>query len=141
MAKSNLSIQGIPTTFEELCRQLFWPRPLHDDVDYHNAAEVVDRLAMLKRRTKDQEDYLEAISTFIEKYDKELLDEHDTADAVETLRFLMEGHDMNASDLGRVLGNRSLGAAILRKDRTISNANAIKLGEYFKVSPSLFLGL
>jgi antitoxin component HigA of HigAB toxin-antitoxin module len=141
MAKPNLSIHAIPTTFEELCRQLFWPRPLHDDVDYHNAAEVVDRLAMLKRRNKDQEDYLEAISTFIEKYDKELLDEHDTADAVETLRFLMEGHDMNASDLGRVLGNRSLGAAILRRDRTISNANAIKLGEHFGVSPSLFLGL
>ena len=46
---------------------------------------------------------------------------------------------MTASDLGRVLGNRSLGAAILRGDRAISKANAIKLADYFKVSAALFL--
>ena len=66
MSKSIGSIRPIPATFAELCRQIFWARPLRDAVDYHNAAEVVDRLALLKRRTRDQEDYLEAISTFIE---------------------------------------------------------------------------
>jgi len=114
---------------------------LRDAVDYHNAAEVVDRLALLKRRTGDQEDYLEAISTFIEKYDKELLDEQGRQNPIQTLRFLMEGHDMTASDLGRILGNRSLGAAILRGDRAVSKANAIKLAEHFKVSAALFLAV
>jgi antitoxin component HigA of HigAB toxin-antitoxin module len=139
MSKSIGSIRPIPATFAELCRQIFWARPLRDAVDYHNAAEVVDRLALLKRRTRDQEDYLEAISTFIEKYDKDLLDEKAGQTPIQTLKFLMDGRDMTASDLGRVLGNRSLGAAILRGDRAISKANAIKLADYFKVSAALFL--
>ncbi|MGA2231683.1 MAG: hypothetical protein ABSH22_12360 [Tepidisphaeraceae bacterium] len=141
MSKSIDSIPAIPATFAELCHQLFWPRPLRDAVDYHNAAEVVDRLALLKRRTRDQDDYLEAISTFIEKYDRDLFDEQAVQNPIQTLRFLMEGRDMTASDIGRILGNRSLGAAILRGDRAISKANAIKLAEHFKVSPALFLAV
>jgi plasmid maintenance system antidote protein VapI len=46
---------------------------------------------------------------------------------------------MSASDLGRILGNRTLGPAIIRGDRKISKANAIKLGKYFKLNPGIFL--
>jgi hypothetical protein len=45
---------------------------------------------------------------------------------------------MSASDLGRLLGTRTLGAAILRGERKISRANARVLGDYFKVKPALF---
>jgi hypothetical protein len=62
----------LPTKFEDLCR-LHWPRPIHDSVDCENTAEMVDRLALLSKRTADQDDYLEALSTLIEKYDKDLL--------------------------------------------------------------------
>ena len=64
----------LPTTFEELCR-LHWPRPIHDTAEYGSTAEIVDRLALLPSRTADQDDYLEALSTLLEKYDKDLLPE------------------------------------------------------------------
>jgi HTH-type transcriptional regulator/antitoxin HigA len=107
-------------------------------VGYENAAKVVDRLALLPKRTKDQEDYLEAIATLIEKYDREHVPTESGGDVIETLTFLLEGRDMSASDLGRLLGNRTLGAAILRGERKISRANAQTLAEFFKVSPALF---
>ena len=126
----------LPATFEGLC-QLHWPRPIHDAVDYNNTAEMVDRLALLRRRTRDQEDYLEALSTLIEKYDRDHFPA-DAADPIGTLKFLLEGHDMSASDLGRLLGSRTLGPAILRGQRRISRRSARKLADHFKVSPSLF---
>jgi HTH-type transcriptional regulator / antitoxin HigA len=129
----------LPTTFEDLCR-LHWPRPIHDAADYTNTAEVVDRLALLSRRTEDQNDYLEALSTLLEKYDRELLSEEgaEGGQAIATLKYLMEGRRMSASDLGRILGNRTLGPAILRGARKISRANAAALGEHFKVDAALF---
>lgn len=127
----------LPRTFEELCN-IHWPRPIHDAVGYENAARIVDRLALLPKRTKDQEDYLEAIATLIEKHDKDQFPAERGGDVIETLTFLLQGHDMTASDLGRLLGNRTLGAAILRGERKISRANARALGDYFKVSPALF---
>jgi HTH-type transcriptional regulator/antitoxin HigA len=127
----------IPTRFGDLCL-MHLPRPIGDSVEYDNTVEVVDRLATLGKRSRDQEEYLETLTILIERYDRDHLSEAVAADPVKRLRRLMENHDMNASDLGRVLGNRSLGAAILRGDRAISKANAIKLGDHFEMSPGAF---
>lgn len=43
-------------------------------------------------------------------------DEANDLSPIDMLRYLMEGHDMSASDLGRLLGNRERGPAILRGD-------------------------
>jgi len=139
MRKTTAVPSTLPRTFEGLCK-LHWLRPIRDDVDYQNAIEIIDHLALLKKRTKDQDDYLESLSTLIEKYDKEQFD-HEFAGrgAIESLKFLLDGHDMNASDLGRLLGNRTLGPAILRGERKISKSNALTLSGYFKVSAALFL--
>jgi HTH-type transcriptional regulator/antitoxin HigA len=115
-------------------------RPIQDQADLENALEMVDALAVLPRRTKDQEDYLETLSTLIEKYEQEQnAMEVRNLSPIEVLRYLVEGREMSASDLGRVLGNRELGAAILRGDRQLSKANIIKLSKHFAVSPALFL--
>jgi hypothetical protein len=57
----------IPKTYRELVAELP-PRPIHDDVDLRNALEMIDRLAGFQLNA-DQEDYSEAISTFIEVYE------------------------------------------------------------------------
>ena len=56
-----------PTTYSALVAMLP-PRPIHDDIDLANATEVIDRLAGFALNA-DQEDYLEAIATFVEAYE------------------------------------------------------------------------
>lgn len=129
--------ESLPRTFAELCA-LHLPRPITDDVEYENTVEVIDRLALLPRRTRGQEEYLETLSILIEKYDRDHLVERIADHPIARLERLMENHGMSASDVGRVLGNRSLGPAILRGDRKISRANAAKLGDHFKMSPAAF---
>ena len=46
---------------------------------------------------------------------------------------------MTASDLGRLLGNRTLGAAILSGQREMSKNHVKNLADHFKVDPALFL--
>ena len=101
---------------------------------------LADRLAVLDRPTRDQADYLETLSLLIENYE----DTHHAIDLskldpIGTLRFLMDQHDMNASDLGRLLGNRQIGSAILRSKRQLSKTHIQKLCEHFAVSADVFL--
>jgi HTH-type transcriptional regulator/antitoxin HigA len=128
-----------PEDFNALNAQLPL-RPINDRVDLDNAMEMVDRLALLKRRTKDQEDYLETLSTLIEKYEAE----HDSIrtdslDPIETLKYLMAGREMTASQLGNLLGERSLGSKILTGERELSKNHIRALCKAFEVGPEVFL--
>ena len=120
--------------------RVFFPRPLRDDVDLKNIAEIVDRLAVLDDRTQDQTDYLEVLATLIEAYEsnRHPFDvSHITA--LDALKFLMKENGMSGSDLGRLLGSRQLGSAILRGDRALSKAHIKRLAEHFHIEPGLLL--
>ncbi len=126
-------------SFNELNAQLPL-RPISDRVDLDNAMEMIDRLALLKRRTRDQEDYLETLSTLVEKYESE----HDSVgmdqlDPIETLKYLIEGRGMTASQLGNLLGERSLGSKVLTGERELSKNHIRTLCKTFNVGPQLFL--
>ena len=138
MTAKTLTHDDIPESYGELVG-LFMPRPLHDDVDYRNALAVLDAMAGFKMNP-DQQDYFEAIATFIEKYEAE----HHAIDAakmttVELLRSLMDEHGMTESDLGRLLGDRSLGHRILTGQRELSKAHIRILAEHFSLNPAALL--
>src|ERR1700722_15481729 len=139
MRRIHVKHLDLPETFEELCA-LHLPRTIRDKVDYENTAEIVDRLAVLNRRAAGQEEYLETLTQLIEAYDNGNFQVAVASAPLDAIRFLMDAHDLSASDIGRILGNRSLGAAILRGDRQISKENALKLAAHFKLNPGLFIG-
>ena len=128
----------LPKTYGGLVA-LLPPRPIHEDVDLANATEMIDRLAGFGLNA-DQEDYLDALSTFVEAYEAERFPIDDSRiTPLEALKTLVDEHGMSASDLGRLLGNRTLGAAILSGRRSLSKTHIRKLAEHFKVEPGLFL--
>jgi antitoxin component HigA of HigAB toxin-antitoxin module len=133
------SATEMPKTYADLIR-LMVPRAIHDDIELENVTEIMDRLAVLDHPTADQADYLETMSTLAAAYE----DTSHHIDAahlkpLDTLKFLLKEHDLNASDLGRILGQRQLGATILRGDRGLSKTNIMKLAKHFGVSPSVFM--
>ncbi len=138
MTTRTLTHDDIPESYTELVG-LFMPRPLHDEVDYRNALVMLDAMAGFEMNA-DQEDYFEAVSTFVEKYESE---HHAVLDAemtpVELLRSLMDEHDMSESDLGRLLGDRSLGHRILTGERELSKKHIRILAEHFRLNPAALL--
>ncbi|MFB3891305.1 MAG: type II toxin-antitoxin system HigA family antitoxin [Phycisphaerae bacterium] len=128
----------IPDTYAELVG-LSMPRPLHDDVGYRYALAVMDAMAGFEMN-RDQEDYFDAIATFVEKYEPE---HHAIAGTsmkpLELIRSLMEEHGMTESDLGRLLGDRSLGHRILTGKRQLSKAHIRILAKRFSLNPAALL--
>jgi HTH-type transcriptional regulator/antitoxin HigA len=128
----------MPRTFNGLCCMLPL-RPIHDEPEYDNAIEMLDSLVGFDLNN-DQLDYLVALTTLVGAYE----DEHhaiDTTDktGLDALKYLMEHNDMTASDLGVLLGNRSLGSKILRGERELSKTHLRILADRFKVDAGLFL--
>jgi HTH-type transcriptional regulator/antitoxin HigA len=115
------------------------PRPLHDEVDYRNALRVMDAMAGFKMNA-DQADYFDAIATFVEKYEAE---HHPIGGSkmtpVQLIRSLMQEHRMNESDLGRLLGDRSLGHRILSGERELSKVHIRVLADHFSLNPAALL--
>jgi len=138
MKTKTLTHDDIPDTYSELVG-LFMPRPLHDDVDYRNALAVMDAMAGFDMNA-DQEDYFEAVATFVEKYEAgHHAIEQAKMKPAELIRSLMEEHGMSESDLGRLLGDRSLGHRILSGERELSKAHIRLLAEHFALNPAALL--
>lgn len=128
----------LPRTFEGLNRL----RPLYvitDERDYDAAKRIADALVILDHPTQGQERYLDTLLTLMEAYEKE----HHAIDTsrmgpLEVLKFLVREHGMTGSDLGRLLGTRQVGGAILRGERELSKEHIRILARHFAVSPALF---
>lgn len=129
----------MPGTFTGLVAK-HTPRPIRDKADYENTLDMVDRLAALddSALTRDQADYLETLSRLVEVWENENTPLPE-ASAIETLCFLMAQHGMNAGDVGRLVGARTYGYALLKGTRQFSKRDMVCLGEYFNVNPSVFL--
>lgn len=117
----------------------FMPRPLHDEEDYRNALAALDAMAGFKMNA-DQEDYFDAVATFVEKYEaKHHAIEGTKMTPIQLIKSLMKEHSMSASDLGRLLGDRSLGHRILTGERELSKAHVRVLAEHFSLDPAALL--
>jgi len=120
---------------------LVQPHPLmaiHDEHAHENAMEYIDALASIVSPTKGQIDYLESLSVLVGEYEDERWEPGDL-DPVDLLRTLMAERDMSVADLGRLLGERSLGGRILNRDRSLSKTHIRKLAAHFGVRADLFL--
>lgn len=128
-----------PTEFDALVR---WRPPcaIHDEVSYGNTQETIDLLTSIPDPTAEQLRYLDTITTLFEAYENErhALDAEKLS-PVELLRELMEARDMTASDLGRLLGERSLGSKILSGERELSKTHIRTLARHFNVNAGLLL--
>ena len=116
--------------------------PIRNDAQYKLAIKMIDELSILdeEKLTAGQADYLLVLTDLVEKFETEHHPIHsDQLSGIESLRYLLSENEMSASDLGRLLGNRQLGSAILRGERDLSKEHIRKLCERFKVSADLFI--
>jgi len=131
--------QRIPDTWFELIEKIYDLRPIKTKKAYSQAMQALRALMRLQPRNKDQNDYLKSLSVLIGDYESKVCQIEVTSDPVENLRFLLKENEMTASDLGRMLGDRSLGSRLLSGARSLSKNHIRVLSERFKVSPALFI--
>src|SRR6267154_1799938 len=63
------SYADVPKTYRELC-QLYLPRPIHAASEDEAATEMMNALAVFPKLNPEQQDYLDALTEFVDACDK-----------------------------------------------------------------------
>ena len=105
---------------------------------YYEYCNMLEELAIFKKKNKQQQDAIELLNVLIEKWDND----HNTfgdADPIELLKYLMTENKSKAVDLAKLLGvSKSLISDILHYRRGLSKEIIRKLADHFKLSQEVF---
>ena len=106
--------------------------------EYEKLLSFIDELMALSRHKKDERitSLLELVAKNIEEYESRRYPMK-VATPVDMLKFLMEQHSLEQSDLPEI-GSQSLVSKILNGERKLTVEHITKLSKRFHVSPSVF---
>jgi HTH-type transcriptional regulator / antitoxin HigA len=100
--------------------------------------EISKLLRKGDKLTPEEERLLDLLSALVERYEDETEDFPDSP-PYRVLRLLMEQNDLQQVDLVKIFGSSGRVSEVVNGKRGISKAQAKALGEFFKVSPELFI--
>jgi HTH-type transcriptional regulator/antitoxin HigA len=116
------------------------PHPIQTEAENERALEVVNQL-MSKGEEKlmpEETALLELLVQLIERFEQQAYPIPD-APGHRVLQTLMENRGVKQADLLPIFGSRGIASEVFNGKRTISKAQAKKLGEFFGISPAVFI--
>jgi len=122
--------------------QRFPLSPIRNQRQLAQAHAMIDELTRIPeaKLTPGQADYLEVLGDLAAKFENpRMIDQVKNVSGLDVLKHLLEANDLNASDLGRILGQREVGSKLLRGERRISRSHAKTLGDRFGLPAETFL--
>lgn len=116
-------------------------RPLRTAADYRAATAVLDGLAVRDEGSlaPDEQDYLDALTAFVEMYDDAHHPIEPPADPLDALRALMEHRQVTVTALGALFKSKGVASEILSGKRPLTLKRIEKLAAYFRVEPAIFV--
>jgi HTH-type transcriptional regulator / antitoxin HigA len=116
----------------------FMPQAIDSEAEYDRALAIAERLTFKKDRTEAEIKFLKLVVVLIEDYETEHYPMDDVAPH-ELLQHLMESNGTRQADLVGLIGSRGVVSEVVNGKRAISKSQAKALGEFFSVSPGLFI--
>jgi HTH-type transcriptional regulator/antitoxin HigA len=116
------------------------PKAIENDADYERLLGETNHLMSRKEEDLSSEEsaLLELLFTLIEKYEEGRF-ELNASTPRGVLLELMEARRVKPRDLWSLMGSKGATSEVLNSKRGISKAQAKALGEFFHVSPELFI--
>lgn len=115
-------------------------KKIESDAECESAIAAIDGLLRkgIRNLSPEDEQQLDRLSEVVWQYEEETIVFPDSP-PYRTLQFLMEQNDLRQADLVKFFGSRGRVSEVVNGKRTISKTQAKSLGEFFKVSPELFI--
>jgi HTH-type transcriptional regulator / antitoxin HigA len=119
----------------------YQPKVIETKEEYRQALAVVEYFAFKKDRTLEEMALYDLTVMLVKDYESKIcpMDDWKTQSPTEMLQYLMETSGKKQSDLVGIIGSSGIVSEVVNGKRSISKSQAKKLGEMFKVSPSLFI--
>ena len=138
VARRTSTFAKLPKTYAGLMA-MHLLRPLHDQVDAENAAEVIDLLAGHKLNA-EQMDYLDLLSDLYERWETAQFPVN-VARGAELLRLVLAERGENGAALAKLLGiDPSLAYRLLRGERQLTAVQVRKLAVHYGLDVAALLG-
>jgi HTH-type transcriptional regulator / antitoxin HigA len=129
--------RSLPDSYFKLVRKFPLTR-IRDDEHLAKAQEFLDNL-LSQELDKGGDAYLDALSDFIENYEKENEPSSD-APPEDVLRELISSSKLSQHQLSKAVGiAQSTISAVLNGSRRLTTDHMMKLARHFNVSPAVFL--
>ena len=113
------------------------PVAIDTESEYERVLKVVEQLTFKKNRTTEEQALHKLLVILIEAYETQNYP-MDRSAPHEILQHIMEASGIRQADLVGIIGSSGVVSEVVNGKRSISKAQAKALGDYFKVSPSLF---
>ena len=129
-----LTLDG--ATYSKLLAEIA-PRAIETEEEYDRLLAVAERLTFAKNLTPEERALYKLLVTLIEVYETENYPIE--SEPHEILQHIMESSGTRQADLVGIIGSSGVVSEVVNGKRAISKAQAKALGDYFKISPSLFI--
>jgi len=127
----------IPKTYAGLT-EMYLLRPIHDQIDAENAAEMISLLAG-HALNAEQADYLDLLSDLYERWERAQFP-IDRATGAELLRLVLAERNEGGADLAKLLGiDASLAYRLLRGERQLTATQIRKVADTYGIDPVALL--
>ncbi len=113
------------------------PKAIETEDEYDRLLAIAERLTFAKNSTPEERILYKLLVTLIEVYETENYPIE--SEPYEILQHIMESSGIRQADLVGIIGSSGVVSEVVNGKRAISKAQAKALGDYFKVSPSLFI--
>ena len=117
----------------------YQPQIITSEDEYNRTIESIEQMMVRgEELTPEEISLLELLSILVEIYeDSQLAVESSSPQNI--LLHLMDARELKQSDLVGVIGSKGIVSEIVNGKRSISKAQAKALGEFFHISPALFI--
>jgi len=126
-----------PDKYTELLSQ-YQPKIIRTEAENEKALAIVEELMHRRDRTPEEDELYELLIALIEKFEQEYYAPGVTATPNSLLLFLMEQRSLKPADLVGIVGSEKGVYGLVNGERDISKEQAVILGSFFYVEPSLF---
>jgi HTH-type transcriptional regulator/antitoxin HigA len=116
----------------------FPPRPIKNEIELIATQNRIDSILDKKEISQDDKDYLKVLGTLVYDYEQE----HEpipVLQGIELLKALMTEENLQPSDLVSIFDDESTVTKVLENKQEITAKQIKKLGDFFKISPMMFL--
>ena len=114
------------------------PKILKTEAENEQALKIVEEL-MHRQRSPEEDELYQLLIALIEKFEQEYYQIDFSSNPLSTLKFLLEQSGKSQVDLIKIFNSETLVSKILQGEAEITTQQAIQLGKFFHVSPSLFM--
>lgn len=126
-----------PDKYKELLSQ-YQPKIIRTEAENEKALAIVEELMHRRDRTPEEDELYELLMALIEKFEQEYYAPGVTATPHSLLLFLMEQRSLQPADLVGIIGSEEGVYELVNGQGDISKEQALVLGSFFYVEPSLF---